>query len=310
MKVFLHQDKLVGSEPWHKSFKHLLELNSIPFIEFDISKKNALDVIHSSFEQDDCFVGRLKHDKKMLAEVKPIYNEICDLFNNRCFPSRQSFATYDDKISQFNLFSQNGYPIPKTFIINEPDDLGRVTIPGPYVHKLPYGASSQNVKKLDNLQGIVEYPCIVQEYCPGNQEDIRLTVIGNRVMGYTRLNRPGDFRASGSGRLCYRRTYDRECLELVYRISKENCFESMAYDLIRNVDGRWLVLEMSYTFVDLYVRNCPYFYDMRDGSIISKSGISASVLILLDFFYKKYGIVLNSGRTKTISAGNLQPDYL
>ena len=40
-----------------------------------------------------------------------------------------------------------------------------------------------------------------QEFVPANDADLRITVIGNRYgYGFWRHNRPGDFRASGSGR--------------------------------------------------------------------------------------------------------------
>src|SRR3972149_1538458 len=42
-----------------------------------------------------------------------------------------------------------------------------------------------------------------QDYLPNNTHDTRVTVIGNRAFAFIRMNRPGDFRASGSGSIVY-----------------------------------------------------------------------------------------------------------
>ena len=51
-----------------------------------------------------------------------------------------------------------------------------------------------------------------QEYLAGNEFDTRIYVIGDHAGALRRLNRPGDFRASGSNRLDYDQVSNRHAL--------------------------------------------------------------------------------------------------
>ncbi|MBN1147309.1 MAG: hypothetical protein JXA78_08635 [Anaerolineales bacterium] len=106
-----------------------------------------------------------------------------------------------------------------------------------------------------------------QEFLPDNEFDIRITVIGNRAFGFRRLNRPGDFRASGSGRIEYSPSnIDPRCVEIAFQISERGGFQSMAYDFIYR-QNHPVICEISYTFADWAVYNCPGHWE-RDGSWI------------------------------------------
>lgn len=100
-----------------------------------------------------------------------------------------------------------------------------------------------------------------QEFLPGNEFDTRITVIGRRAFGFRRLNRPGDFRASGSGRLEHNpEAVDRRCLEIAFDLSRRGRFQSMAYDFLMEAD-RPVVAEISYAFADTAVHDCPGHWD-------------------------------------------------
>jgi hypothetical protein len=96
-----------------------------------------------------------------------------------------------------------------------------------------------------------------QEFVPGNAYDTRVSVIGERAFAYRRMNRPHDFRASGSGVFDPDpRAIDGRCVELAFALSRAGGFQSMAYDFLA-LDGRPVVLELSYGFVDWMVHDCP-----------------------------------------------------
>ena len=96
-----------------------------------------------------------------------------------------------------------------------------------------------------------------QEFLPGNTFDTRITVIGGRCFGYRRLNRPGDFRASGSGRIEHDpAAIDQRCLHIAADLSRQAGFQSMAYDFLFK-DGQPVISEISYAFVDTIVQQCP-----------------------------------------------------
>ena len=96
-----------------------------------------------------------------------------------------------------------------------------------------------------------------QEFLPGNEFDTRITVIGDRAFGYRRFNRPGDFRASGSGNFSADPSLiDRRPVQIAFDVSRRGGFQCMAYDfLLRNNEP--VISEISYTFVAWVVHGCP-----------------------------------------------------
>ncbi len=96
-----------------------------------------------------------------------------------------------------------------------------------------------------------------QELLSGNAFDTRITVIGDRAFGFRRLNRAGDFRASGSGRIDHDpAAIDQRCVEIAFQISQQGGFQSMAFDFLFS-QGEPVIGEISYTFADWAVQECP-----------------------------------------------------
>lgn len=101
-----------------------------------------------------------------------------------------------------------------------------------------------------------------QEFIQDNAYDIRVTIIGNRAFGFIRYNRKDDFRASGSGMIEYDiKKIPREAIETAFRISDKMGFQSMAYDFLMDSQGRCLVNEMSYGYMDKAVYDCGGHWD-------------------------------------------------
>lgn len=102
----------------------------------------------------------------------------------------------------------------------------------------------------------------LQEFLPNNNNDIRISVIGNRAFGYIRHNRPGDYRASGSGNFDVDpRNIPLEAVKIAHNLSKRYAFQSMAYDFLLDKNGNPLLTEMSYGFVNWMVHDCPGYWD-------------------------------------------------
>lgn len=98
---------------------------------------------------------------------------------------------------------------------------------------------------------------LFQEFLPGNAFDTRVTVIGNRAFGYRRFNRPGDFRASGSGHFDPDpAAIDLETVHLGFRVARALGAQSVAIDGLRHGEER-LVAEVSYAYVSWMVHDCP-----------------------------------------------------
>lgn len=126
----------------------------------------------------------------------------------------------------------------------------------------PWFWSKVNQKKLGNERlGVIYW----QEFIPGNNADLRLTVIGDKyAIGFWRNNRPNDFRASGSGLIDYQREIPHEVIHYCLKINRELGFDSMAYDLLFTND-RFVIVEMSYNYIDRAVYNAKGYFELLPG---------------------------------------------
>jgi len=128
-------------------------------------------------------------------------------------------------------------------------------------HSIPYFYSGEYppVPEYYLLQKNYAY---FQEFCPGNERDIRITVIGDRAWGFTRPNRPGDFRASGSGMVDYDlNKVPLEAVRMAFDASHKLNSQSMAYDLIYNKNKELAIIEVTYCFVRFAVHDAPGWWD-------------------------------------------------
>ena len=106
----------------------------------------------------------------------------------------------------------------------------------------------------------------LQEFLPGNAFDTRVTVIGDRAFAFRRLNRPDDFRASGSGRPAWDPAeIDVQFVRLAFEVARRLGTQSVAIDgLSRGRDP--LITEISYTYVSWMVRECPGHWRLHGPS--------------------------------------------
>ena len=101
----------------------------------------------------------------------------------------------------------------------------------------------------------------IQEYLPGNEFDTRVYVIGKHAAAVRRLNRPGDFRASGSNRPDFdQAAIDKRCIKIAYEISQRAGFSSMSYDFLFK-SGQPVISEFGYTFGESLPVGCPGWYN-------------------------------------------------
>ena len=105
---------------------------------------------------------------------------------------------------------------------------------------------------------------LFQEFLPNNLYNTQVTVVGNRAFAFRRFNRPGDFRASGSGKFdTDPEKIDEKFLRLAFLTAKKLKSQSCAIDgLYRGEDP--LIAELQYTFISSIVRACPGHWEL-DG---------------------------------------------
>lgn len=119
----------------------------------------------------------------------------------------------------------------------------------------------QNLKKMMGREkGYVYF----QDFIPGNDFDIRVTIVGDRAFAYTRNVRPGDFRASGSGDVVYDTSrINRKCVEIAFDVTRKVGSQSMAFDFVLGEQQQPFILEVSYCYISQLVHSCPGHWDGR-----------------------------------------------
>ncbi len=96
-----------------------------------------------------------------------------------------------------------------------------------------------------------------QEFLPGNAFDTRVTVIGKRAFAFRRFNRPGDFRASGSGRIDWNPdAIAEDAVRLAYRVADRLGAQTVAIDVLRR-GAEPVVGELTLSYASWAVRDCP-----------------------------------------------------
>ena len=102
----------------------------------------------------------------------------------------------------------------------------------------------------------------LQKFLPNNSFDTRVTTIGNRAFAFRRINRPNDFRSSGSGNIDYdANEIDTRCVQKALEISKYFGFETMAYDFLYDENKNPVFCEYSYGYNDEAVYKSPGYWD-------------------------------------------------
>ena len=125
-------------------------------------------------------------------------------------------------------------------------------------------------------RGIQHGYLYVQEFLPDNAFDTRVTIIGDRAFAFRRLNRPGDFRASGSGTLQWDpKDIHVDAIRLAFRIARQLKTQSVAVDVLQR-DGERVAGEISYTYASWAVRDCPGHWRLEGtpdtGTLIWREG--------------------------------------
>lgn len=119
---------------------------------------------------------------------------------------------------------------------------------------------------------------LFQEFIEGNAFDTRVTIIGDRAFAFRRLNRPGDFRASGSGRIDWDPAgIDTEALAFAFAAARRLRTQSLAVDVLRRRDGALVMTEISYYYEGWAVAACPGHWSpdltWHDGSVLPEDAI-------------------------------------
>jgi glutathione synthase/RimK-type ligase-like ATP-grasp enzyme len=98
---------------------------------------------------------------------------------------------------------------------------------------------------------------LAQEFLPGNDFDVRVTITGDRAFVFRRFNRPGDFRASGSGQVDWNPSHvGEDAVRLAYQTARRLDSQTLTVDVLRRADEP-VIVELGLAYASWAIRECP-----------------------------------------------------
>lgn len=131
-------------------YKNILKYNNIPFIDLDSSELDFWDKVKHITH----FIYKWSHahsDHQIANALIPI---IQYHLKKKCFPNWETSWHYDDKIKQYYLLKENGFPVCDSYIFYHKSSALKFikNADFPIVFKLKNGAGSLNVKLVKNAK--------------------------------------------------------------------------------------------------------------------------------------------------------------
>jgi len=143
MVVGIHKDRLGKFPDSLLIYEKILKYNNIDCIRLDI---NELD-FWGKIKELDLFIFRWNVATDLKELAKTIIPIIQNYLNVACFPDMATSWHYDDKIKEYYLLKQHGFPIAESYIFWDKHKAleWAKNATFPMVFKLRGGAGSQNV---------------------------------------------------------------------------------------------------------------------------------------------------------------------
>ena len=129
-------------------FKKILEHNNIPYVLLDINKLDFWEQV----KKVDLFIYMWKHEDYYKRLAKTILPIIENHLKIKCLPNQDTCWHYDDKIKQYYLLKNHGFPVVDSWVFwDKKEALSWIKYAKfPLVFKLAGGAGSSNVILLKN----------------------------------------------------------------------------------------------------------------------------------------------------------------
>lgn len=301
-----------GTTPYWTKFRRFLEFNSIPYVMYNIHESTWLEVADGI----DAVVWRVGSAPVELEVARRKIFMLEKVLGKVCFPSFDAVVLYEDKILQYEMLRQKGFPVIDTFISHDFDEVLAAVgqLQYPVVSKVVPGSASLGVSMIRSprnalklarqsfaLAGRATYwPYLrqkdyvfLQKFEPNDGYDLRVLVIGDNIFGYYRAVPKYDFRASGMDEV-EKRDLPTDAMDLAREVAKSIDVEMLAVDFLRRRNGELRIIEISsFIRVDtpeqLHVNGIPGMYVYKDGRYVFKPGrVWPQELALAEFFRRRW----------------------
>jgi glutathione synthase/RimK-type ligase-like ATP-grasp enzyme len=155
MLVGIQIDQYRKFSPFLQKYEDILDYNNIAHVRLDISESDFWEKIRDL----TLFVFRWTHSdwsKQLAHTILPIIENEMKI---KCFPNQATCWHYDDKIRQFYLLKQAGFPIIDSYIFWDKIKALKwaENADYPVIFKLKGGAGSQNVILIKNKSHAIQY---------------------------------------------------------------------------------------------------------------------------------------------------------
>ena len=143
MNVGIHQFSSTVIYDFERKYQEILAYNGVQNTFLHVSQPDFWDRL----KETTLFIGRwidISDHDQLAHTLLPV---IENTHLTECFPTYHNFWSYDDKIRQYYLLRQHGFPVIETYIFwDKQSALNWIeTVSLPIVFKLKGGASSSNV---------------------------------------------------------------------------------------------------------------------------------------------------------------------
>ncbi len=257
-------DGFVKERAYYPKYERFLKNNNIRYEYYDILSSTWI-------EDAKKFHYIIWHTDSDPSTQEIALNKIYvldKLLGIKCLPSFDELWSYEDKINMHYLYRVNNLPEIPTFVTHKKNDaLNYIQKCNyPLISKLTTGSSSFGVVKVNNYKqakrlvnrafsykGAKTYfpyqrqkdYILFQEFMIDATYDLRIMVVGDKLLGYYRFPNKGDFKASGAGNY-EKKEIPSDVLELAYKV--KNIFGSsfLATDfLYSKMSNKYYIIESS-----------------------------------------------------------------
>lgn len=234
------------------------------------------------------------------SEAKSKIYFLENYLNIKCYPSYNEIWSYEDKVRASYLFKHFALPCVETFVFNYKSDAVNFinSTEFPIISKIATGSSSFGVHKISSRKKALKFINSVfsesgrntywkylkqkdyiyfQRFIKDATFDLRIIVIGDKVFGYYRYAKNGDFRASGSG-IVEKKSLPVEAMKIAIETRNSLKSNALAVDMLfSEKEKKYYIIETSIfigidTPEQLMIDGIPGYYRVQNGSFVFEEG--------------------------------------
>ena len=290
-------------------YERFMKNNNISYSFYDIHASDW----QQEAEKYDIILWQSHSSPEIQEEAKTKVYFLEKYMNKICLPSYHELWSYENKIRDYYIFTHYGIPVVPTFISNSRANALKYIEQAsfPIISKIATGSSSLGVHKINNKREAIKYikscfsvkgrktywPHIrqknyvyFQKFIDDSKFDLRIIIVGNKIVGYFRYPYKGDFRASGTG-IHVKKALPEEAMSIALDAYKKLNYIVVAIDMVfSEKEQKYYIIESSvscgiYTPVQLVVDGKSGYYEYDGNNFTFNEGTYWTQDLVLEKFF-------------------------